>query len=60
MTLASKLGLNAERLAARLRETKTPVITGIRDNKLVFHARTLLPGDEERIIEALREVFSGA
>lgn len=60
VTLSSKMGLNAEKLAIRLREASIPVITGIRDNKLVFHVRTLQPGDEGKIIKSLRTVFTNA
>ena len=60
VTIAFKLGLSAEKLATLLRESKTPVVTGVRDNKLVFHVRTLLPGDEERVVSSLREVLSNA
>lgn len=56
--LSSNAGLSVQQLAARLRATSIPIVTGIRGNRLVFHARTLQEGDERRILDALREVFT--
>lgn len=50
-------GVRAAHLAARLRECEFPVVAGIREDKLIFHARTLLPGDDDRITDALRSIF---
>jgi L-seryl-tRNA(Ser) seleniumtransferase len=45
----SALSLSAEKLAAGLRTARIPVIPGIRDNSVILHVRTLLPGDEQLI-----------
>ncbi len=58
VALAPSGGVRAEKLAARLREAEVPVIAGIRDDRLIFHVRTLLPGEEERVSRALREIFA--
>jgi L-seryl-tRNA(Ser) seleniumtransferase len=42
-----------------LRSLPVPVIAGARDNMVLLHVRTLLPGDEERICDAFRAVASG-
>ena len=57
VALAPGAGIKAEKLASRLREVSTPVITGIRDDRLVFHLRTLQPGEDKKIVSALREIF---
>lgn len=56
--LSSNAGLSAERLSARLRAASIPVIASIRENRLIFHIRTLQEGDEGRILDALRETFT--
>lgn len=43
-------------LAAALRVGEIPVVAGARDNALVFHVRTLLAGDEARIIKAMESI----
>ena len=45
---------SAGNLLALLRQGQPPVIAGARDNEAIFHVRTLLPGDEERICRSLR------
>jgi Selenocysteine synthase [seryl-tRNASer selenium transferase] len=42
-----------------LRTLPVPVIAGARDNVVLLHVRTLLPGDEERICDAFRAIASG-
>lgn len=41
-----------------LRNRPCPVIAGAREGMVVFHVRTLLPGDDERICDAFREIVS--
>jgi L-seryl-tRNA(Ser) seleniumtransferase len=48
--------LSAEKLAASLRTARPPVIPGVRDNSVILHVRTLLPGDEQLIAAS----FAGA
>ena len=42
----------AETLAAGLRTASVPVISAIRDNRVILHVRTLLKGDEQLIASA--------
>jgi len=48
---------SAGNLQALLRRCDIPVIAGARDDCLIFHVRTLLDGDEDKIIEALRTLI---
>lgn len=57
VALTPGAGIKAEKLAARLRSTNVPVITGIRGDRLIFHLRTLLPGEDVTVVAALREIF---
>ncbi|GAB1427769.1 L-seryl-tRNA(Sec) selenium transferase [Aminivibrio sp.] len=47
---------SAGNLLALLRGQENPVIAGARENEAIFHVRTLLGGDEERICRSLRAV----
>jgi L-seryl-tRNA(Ser) seleniumtransferase len=47
----------AERLAARLRTGRPPVLARVRDDRLVLDVRTLLDGDEDRLVHALLEAL---
>ncbi len=49
-------GTDADEFAARLREAEVPVIGRVYEGSLLLDARTLLSGDEERIIEAVRNI----
>ncbi|MDR1029400.1 MAG: L-seryl-tRNA(Sec) selenium transferase [Treponema sp.] len=49
--------VRVETLAAGLRTARVPVIAGIRDNSLILHVRTLLPGDEKLIAASFTEVL---
>ena len=57
VSLSMSGGVSAEKFAARLRECRVPVVPGIRDGKIVFHVRTLLKGDIERISDAMEQIF---
>lgn len=57
VSLRSTAGIRAEKIAERLREVRRPIVTGVRDDRVVFHLRTLLPGEVPHVAEALREVF---
>ncbi len=46
--------LSAEALLARLREGEPPVFARVRDDAVALDPRTLLPGDEEALLAALR------
>ena len=48
---------SAGNLQALLRQSDIPIIAGAKDDCLIFHIRTLLDGDEEKIIEALKTLF---
>jgi L-seryl-tRNA(Ser) seleniumtransferase len=54
-SFAVRLGwTDAESLAARLRAAEPPVVGRVHEGKLLLDARTLLPGDEEAVVEAVR------
>ena len=57
VVLTSRAGVGATKLSARLRETRTPVIAGVREDKLVLHVRTLLDGEDEVVLDSFREIF---
>ena len=48
-------GTDPETLAAELRTSEPPVIGRVREERLWLDVRTLLPEDEEAVIEALRD-----
>lgn len=52
-------GMDAGELAARLRAAEPPVVGRVHEGALLLDARTLLPGDEEAVLEALREAAGG-
>ncbi|MEW6638202.1 MAG: L-seryl-tRNA(Sec) selenium transferase, partial [Actinomycetota bacterium] len=47
-------GMDPETLAGRLRAADPPVVGRVQDGRLWLDARTLLPGDEEAVVEAVR------
>lgn len=49
----------AMELSRRLRERETPVIGRVSENALLLDPRTLLPGEDSFVIEALRGISSG-
>ena len=51
--------LSAEALAKGLRLWKTPVFARIQADRVLVDPRTLLEGDESRVVEALTEVLGG-
>jgi L-seryl-tRNA(Ser) seleniumtransferase len=48
-------GTDPEALAEELRSADPPVIGRVREGRLWLDVRTLLPGDEEAVVGALRE-----
>lgn len=44
---------SATDVLASLRAREIPIVAGVRDNTVLFHVRTLLPGDDESIAAAL-------
>jgi L-seryl-tRNA(Ser) seleniumtransferase len=48
-------GTDPEALAEKLRSSGPPVIGRVREGRLWLDVRTLLPGDEEAVIGALRD-----
>ena len=50
---------SAESLARRLREASPPVIARIEEDVMLFDMRTVLPGEEEEIEQALLEILKG-
>jgi L-seryl-tRNA(Ser) seleniumtransferase len=49
-----KAGVDAQTLAEGLRRADPPVVGRVHEAELWLDARTLLPGDEEAIVAALR------
>jgi L-seryl-tRNA(Ser) seleniumtransferase len=49
-------GTEAEALAGDLRSADPPVIGRVREGRLWLDVRTLLPGDEEAVIGAVRQI----
>ena len=49
--------ISAESLAQRLRQHSTPIFTRIQNDQVLIDPRTLLGGDNEIVIEALRGIF---
>ena len=49
-------GRDADGLAEELRSAKPPVVGRVADGRLWLDARTLLPGDEAAVVEAVRAV----
>ncbi|HYO87449.1 MAG TPA: L-seryl-tRNA(Sec) selenium transferase [Candidatus Limnocylindrales bacterium] len=50
--------LDADATASRLRATSLPVIARIKDGRLLFDPRTVLPDQDQALLTALREVRS--
>jgi|LSQX01.3.fsa_nt_gb L-seryl-tRNA(Ser) seleniumtransferase len=50
---------SAGSLLSLLRSRPIPVIAGARENIVLLHVRTLLPGDEKRICDAFKGIVSG-
>lgn len=55
----AEAGISIARLEAALRRHDPPVVARIEDDRLLFDVRTLLPGDEARIAEALAAAVAG-
>jgi L-seryl-tRNA(Ser) seleniumtransferase len=53
-------GMEPEELARRLREAPTPVVGRVYEGRVWLDARTLLDGDEGRILEAVSGAAGGA
>lgn len=49
---------SAGKLAERLRRCSFPIVTGAAEDRVLFHMRTLRPGDEATILKALAEILS--
>jgi len=50
-------GMSVNELECRLREASTPIIVRIQDEAVLISPRTLLPGDEDKIVSAIAEIF---
>ncbi|MBI4865136.1 MAG: L-seryl-tRNA(Sec) selenium transferase, partial [Candidatus Riflebacteria bacterium] len=48
--------LSADRLAAQLRLNSPPIIGRIREDEVILDLRTVLPGEEMQVLEALRRI----
>jgi len=55
VSLHSPVG--ATRLAARLRTGSPPVLVRVKDESVMLDTRTLLPGDEKRLVRALAQAL---
>ena len=49
---------STESIAAAFRAAPVPVISGIKDEKVILHVRTLLDGDEQKITAAFSQILS--
>ena len=58
LVTVSAPGVGPDELAARLRRHAPPIFARIRNDQLLFDPRTLLPGDEEVLVEAVVEVLA--
>ncbi|MDQ1255563.1 MAG: L-seryl-tRNA(Sec) selenium transferase [Candidatus Hydrogenedentes bacterium] len=52
----SSAQLNAERLSALLRYNEPPIIARIAHDEVLLDMRTLMDGDDQAIVEAVRDV----
>jgi len=52
--------MSANELESKLRRGRVPVIVRIHEDAVLVSVRTLMPTDEERVVEAIREAASGA
>ena len=50
---------SAQKIARRLRCREVPVIGRIQEDAVVLDVRTLLPGESEIVVEAVKEVLRG-
>jgi L-seryl-tRNA(Ser) seleniumtransferase len=57
VTLRGSMG--AEQLCRALRSGPVPVLARVRDDRVQLDARTLLPGDEDVVVSALRRALGG-
>jgi L-seryl-tRNA(Ser) seleniumtransferase len=53
-------GTDAESLSERLREADPPVVGRVHEGRLWLDVRTLLPGEEEAVVGAVRGALGGA
>jgi L-seryl-tRNA(Ser) seleniumtransferase len=53
-------GTDAESLSERLREAVPPVVGRVHDGRLWLDVRTLLPGEEDTVVGAVRGALGGA
>jgi L-seryl-tRNA(Ser) seleniumtransferase len=53
----SHAGFAAAELARRLRLSRPSVFARVRDDRVLLDPRTLGPGDDERVVEAIRHAF---
>lgn len=51
--------MSAAEIAKRLRCREVPVIARIQDDRVVLDVRTLLPGEDEIVAQAVKEVLNG-
>jgi L-seryl-tRNA(Ser) seleniumtransferase len=50
---------DADALAARLRRADPPVVARIEDDRVVLDPRTVMPGEDEAVVRALRGALAG-
>ncbi|MBM3271459.1 MAG: hypothetical protein FJZ01_27800 [Candidatus Sericytochromatia bacterium] len=58
-TVRLALPSGASRLAAQLRQAPTPIVGRIADDAFLLDVRTLLAGDDERIVAAFAALGGG-
>lgn len=57
-TLVAVDGIEAEHLAARLRQAENPLVGRIQDDRLLLDPRTVLPGQAQTLLRTVIEEFS--
>ncbi|MEW6025998.1 MAG: L-seryl-tRNA(Sec) selenium transferase [Planctomycetota bacterium] len=50
-------GISAQRLSDHLRQREVPILARLKDNRVLFDMRTILKGEEEEIVKALKETI---
>ncbi len=58
LALALKVGGRADEILGRLRQANTPVIARIANNQVLLDPRTVLPGQDEALVNALKSILS--
>ena len=50
-------GISAQKLSDQLRQREIPILARLKNNRVLFDMRTILDGEEEEIIKAIKEII---